>query len=55
MLEEGIDRVCSTTSWSGTSSPVVVGHIHAGAYGQPENPLVTIGLFDPNPAGCTLP
>jgi hypothetical protein len=26
----------------------VAGHIHGGAYGQPEDPAVTISLFDPD-------
>jgi hypothetical protein len=42
------NQVCATTTWSGTSSPIVWGHIHAGAYGQPENPGVTIEIIPPN-------
>ena len=41
------NTVCATTSWSGIQAPVVAGHIHAGAYGQPENPGVTIPIFNP--------
>ncbi len=39
------NKVCATTSWSGIDSPVVMAHIHQGAYGKPENPAVTISLF----------
>ena len=59
-LNADTNTVCATTSWSGTSSPIVAAHIHAGAYGQPENPAVTIPLFNPgldvkSPAsGCSL-
>jgi hypothetical protein len=42
------NQVCASTTWSGTSSPIVWGHIHAGAYGQPENPGVTIEIIPPN-------
>jgi hypothetical protein len=42
------NRLCATTSWSGIDSPVVAGHIHGGAAGQPENPAVTISLFNPD-------
>ena len=42
------NQVCATTYWSGIDSPVVMAHIHAGAYGQPENPAVTLSLFDPD-------
>jgi hypothetical protein len=42
------NQVCATTTWSGTSAPIVWGHIHAGAYGQPENPGVTIEIIPPN-------
>ena len=56
------NSVCATTSWSGIDSPVVMAHIHGGAYGQPENPGITISLFEPDmlngrssPAsGCTI-
>jgi hypothetical protein len=41
------NTVCATTSWSGLHSPVMVGHIHGGAYGQPEDPAVTLTLTPP--------
>src|SRR5215208_3005189 len=37
-MNSSTNQVCATTSWSGIDSPVVWAHIHAGAYGQPENP-----------------
>jgi hypothetical protein len=60
-MDSVTNQVCATTSWSGIDSPVVAGHIHQGAYGDPENPAVTIDLFPPDfvngvssPAsGCT--
>jgi CHRD domain len=54
-LDADTNTVCATTSWSGVSSPVVFGHIHAGAYGQPENPAVTISLFNFNLNGVQSP
>jgi hypothetical protein len=42
------NQVCATTTWSGVSSPVVWGHIHLGAYGQPENPAVTTEIIPAN-------
>jgi hypothetical protein len=41
------NTVCADTSWSGNHAPVVAGHIHGGSYGQPENPGVTIPIFNP--------
>jgi CHRD domain-containing protein len=41
------NTVCANTSWSGNHAPVVAAHIHGGAYGQPENPAVTIPIFNP--------
>src|SRR5215210_3354764 len=40
-MDNVANTVCATTYWSGIDSPVVAGHIHGGAYGQPENPAVT--------------
>ncbi|HEX8076128.1 MAG TPA: CHRD domain-containing protein [Thermoleophilaceae bacterium] len=56
------NTVCATTYWSGIDSPVVMAHIHGGAYGQPEDPAVTINLFSPDmlngrpsgASGCSL-
>ena len=57
------NTICATTTWSGIDSPVMMGHIHQGRPGHPENPLVTIDLFPAatslagktSPAsGCTL-
>jgi hypothetical protein len=48
------NQVCSTVSWSGIDSPVGFAHIHAGAYGQPEDPAYTIPLFGPS-TGATSP
>jgi hypothetical protein len=42
------NRVCADTQWFGVDSPVVAGHIHGGARGQPENPAITISLFPAN-------
>ena len=61
-LNADTNTVCATTSWTGIDSPVVMAHIHGGSYGQPENPAITISLFQPDmingrssPAsGCTL-
>ena len=61
-LNADTNTVCATTSWTGIDSPVVMAHIHGGRAGQPENPAVTISLFEPDmingrssPAsGCTL-
>ena len=61
-LDADTNMACATTSWSGVHSPVVAAHIHGGAYGKPEDPAVTISLFDPDfvngrtsPAsGCSL-
>jgi hypothetical protein len=47
-MNASTNQVCATTTWSGVSSPVVWAHIHAGAYGQPEDPAVTIQLFAPD-------
>jgi hypothetical protein len=47
-MNANTDVVCATTTWSGTSSPVVWGHIHLGSYGQPEDPAVSIELFPAN-------
>ncbi|HEX8073918.1 MAG TPA: CHRD domain-containing protein [Thermoleophilaceae bacterium] len=49
------NTVCATTKFSGIDSPVVMGHVHAGAYGEPENPAVTIDLFPANFNGVTSP
>ena len=46
------NRMCGTFNWTGVASPVVFGHIHAGQYGQPENPAVTINFFGPNLNGA---
>jgi hypothetical protein len=48
------NQVCATTEWSGIDDPVGFGHVHAGAYGQPENPTTTIDLFPAGP-GVTSP
>ena len=61
-MYQSTNTICATTSWSGIDSPVVMAHIHGGAYGMPENPGVTVSLFDPDmlngrpsPAsGCSL-
>jgi hypothetical protein len=53
-LDATNNRVCSTVSWSGIDSPVGFAHIHAGAYGEPENPAVTITLFAA-PTGASSP
>jgi hypothetical protein len=47
-IDRSNNRVCATTSWSGIDTPVVAAHIHGGSYGQPEDPAVTISLFDPD-------
>ncbi|HEX8073917.1 MAG TPA: CHRD domain-containing protein [Thermoleophilaceae bacterium] len=39
------NKICATTYWYNVSSPVMMGHIHGGAAGKPENPAVTIDLF----------
>jgi CHRD domain-containing protein len=41
------NQLCGTFSWSGLSGKVGFGHIHQGAYGQPENLAFTINLFGP--------
>ena len=61
-MNQSANQICATTSWSGIDSPVVMAHIHGGAYGMPENPGITVSLFDPDmlngrssPAsGCSL-
>jgi hypothetical protein len=45
------NQVCATTEWSGIDDPVGFGHVHAGGYGQVENPGTTIDLF---PAGTNV-
>ena len=47
------NRVCGTYYWSNVAGPVGFGHIHEGAYGQPENVGFTINIFGPptNTAG----
>lgn len=54
-LNADTNTACATTSWSGTSSPIVWAHIHAGQAGQPENPAVSIQLFPFNPNGVPSP
>lgn len=54
-LDADTNTACATTSWSGTSSPIVWAHIHAGQAGQPENPAVSIQLFAFNPNGVPSP
>ena len=49
------NRLCATVSWSNIAQPVVAGHIHEGAAGQPENPAWTINLFGPNINGTSNP
>src|SRR4051794_17098031 len=60
-MDNVTNQVCATTSWTGIDSKVAAGHIHQGAYGEPETPAVPIDLFPPDfvngvssPAsGCT--
>jgi hypothetical protein len=47
-MSEATNNMCASTSWSGVRSPVVAAHIHGGAYGKPENPAVTLSLFNPD-------
>jgi hypothetical protein len=42
------NRVCGTYYWSNVAAPVAFGHIHEGAYGQPENIGFTINIFGPS-------
>jgi hypothetical protein len=47
--------VCAHTSWTNVHSPVVMAHIHGGAYGKPEDPAITIPLFGVYPNGAPNP
>ena len=48
-------QICATVYFSNIAQPVVAGHVHEGAYGQPENPAFTINLFGPNLGGTGSP
>jgi hypothetical protein len=54
-LDSSSGQICFNISWSGITDNVVFGHIHQGAYGQPEDPSVTVNLFGPDTNGATSP
>jgi len=49
------NRVCGTFTWANVAAPVGFGHIHEGAYGQPENIGFTINLFGPPTSTAGFP
>ena len=49
------NQVCGTYYWSNVAAPVGFGHIHEGAYAQPENVAFTINIFGPPTSTAGFP